>query len=178
MPNVSAVNDNDSLDKAREFQRAMAETFDSRTPPPLPTTPWGWDETQIGSGTMVASYEQERDDEDSGPDTVTLDPSDPFDAALIPLVVTNRKKRADYAHDSDPFTNFRETARAVGLDDFTEVDSARFNIAQKMARITSLKANGRTNNPSNEAVEDSYLDMAVYAIIAYALVRERKKNSE
>jgi hypothetical protein len=26
---------------------------------------------------------------------ITLDPTDPFDAALIPLVETNRRKRAD-----------------------------------------------------------------------------------
>jgi hypothetical protein len=32
-------------------------------------------------------------------EVVTLDPGDPFDAALIPIVQTNRRKRADYARD-------------------------------------------------------------------------------
>ena len=31
---------------------------------------------------------------------ITLDPDDPFDAALIPIVLTNRRKRADYARIS------------------------------------------------------------------------------
>lgn len=99
-------------------------------------------------------------------DPVTLDPSDPFESALIPMVRTNRAKRADYALDGSPWSNFEDTARAVGI---APVDSATFNVAQKLSRLRALRANGRLDAPRNEAVSDTYLDMAVYAVIALAI---------
>lgn len=108
-------------------------------------------------------------------DAVTLDPNDPFDAAIIPIVLMNRRKRQDYAHDgNDPFTNFRESSAALGLAGFGAVEAADFNIAQKQARLAALRKNGRFDDPANEAVEDTYLDRAVYSIIAYALRLELK----
>ena len=52
---------------------------------------------------------------------VTLDPSDPFDAAIIPIVETNRRKRADYAKDGNPFDNFETSSNLMGLDGFGRV---------------------------------------------------------
>jgi hypothetical protein len=102
-------------------------------------------------------------------DVVVLDPNDPFDAALIPIVRTNRKKRADYALDGDPFSNFKETSAALGVPGFGPVEAALFNVLQKLARLKSLRANGRMNDTANEAVADTYLDLAVYAVIVLAL---------
>ena len=104
-------------------------------------------------------------------DTVTLDPSDPFDAALIPIVQTNRKKRADYARDGDPFSSFRISSDLLGLVGFGPVEAALFNITQKLSRLKSLRENGRMDDPQNEAVADTYLDLAVYAVLLYALHR-------
>lgn len=100
--------------------------------------------------------------------TVALDPNDPFEAALIDIVTMNRRKRQDYAYDGDPFSNFKETAKMMG-GTWTAADSAHFNIAQKMARLAALRSNGRMNDPANESVTDTRLDLAVYAIIAYAI---------
>lgn len=105
---------------------------------------------------------------ESNASMVVLHPDDPFDAALIPIVLTNRRKRADYAVDGDPFSNFRETAEEMDFD--SPVQSADFNVVQKQARLKALRRNKRA--PENEAVIDTYLDRAVYSIIAYALMLE------
>jgi hypothetical protein len=105
-------------------------------------------------------------------EAVTLDPSDPFDAALIPLVETNRRKRADYAKDGDPFSSFTTSAELLGLKGFGAIEAALFNMAQKMTRLQSLRANGRMDDPQNEAVADTYLDLAVYGILTYAIAKQ------
>lgn len=105
-------------------------------------------------------------------ETVTLDPQDPFDAALIPIVLTNRKKRADYAQDGSPFSNFVDSANALGLAGFGPAEAALFNVLQKAMRLKSLRANGRMDDPTNESVLDTFLDLAVYAVIVYAITRQ------
>lgn len=99
---------------------------------------------------------------------VILNPEDPFEAVLVDIVTTNRNKRKDYAVDGSPWSNFEFTAGVLNLP---PVDAAVHNVAQKLARLTSLRANGRMADPANEAVTDTYLDMAVYATIAYAIHR-------
>lgn len=102
------------------------------------------------------------------PAIIALDPDDPFEATLISVVATNRAKRADYATDGDIFSNFREVAAQMGFaSPVTAVDAL---IATKQARLKALTANGR--EPGNESVADTYLDRAVYSVIALALIRE------
>jgi len=108
---------------------------------------------------------------------ITLDPNDPFDAAIIPIVETNRKKRADYAQDGDPFDNFKTTSGLLGLKGFGPVESALFNVLQKVARLKSLRQNGRMSATRNESVSDTYLDLATYAVIAYAAHLEEETSS-
>ena len=102
----------------------------------------------------------------AGGPTVSLNPSDPFEHALIAIVETQRRKRRDYALDGDPFSNFTATAQFANFKH--RWMSPLFNCAQKLARISSLTANERTDAPANEAVGDTLLDNAVYGIIAYA----------
>lgn len=104
-----------------------------------------------------------------GPET--LNPDDPFERVLIKMVKTNRLKRKDYARDADVFSNFHTTApfTATGTPEW----SALFNVVQKLARLESLQINGRLDDPENEAVEDTFLDLAVYAVIAYAIYKQR-----
>lgn len=99
-------------------------------------------------------------------DDLILDPTDPFEQVLISMVQTNRKKRADYAIDGSPWSNFEFTASVL---DIQPEDAAIHNVAQKLARLQSLRANGRTKQTANEAVADTYLDLAVYAVIALAI---------
>lgn len=98
---------------------------------------------------------------------ITLDSSDWFEACLIDLVKINRSKRADYAVDGNPFSNFIESAAEAGLD--SPIDSVNHLIAVKNSRLRALKANGR--EPNNESVVDTYLDRATYAVIAYAMLK-------
>lgn len=98
-----------------------------------------------------------------------LNPDDPFERVIMDMVATNRRKRADYAVDGSPWSNFDDTANALGIDGFTPVDSVNFNIEQKSARLRSLRKNGRMQDPRNESVTDTYLDRAVYAVIALAM---------
>jgi hypothetical protein len=111
----------------------------------------------------------------SGP--VVLDPSDPFDAALIPIVEIHRRKAKDYASDADPFSNFKTSSKLLGLEGFSPEEAALFNVTQKLARLKSLRENGRMNDPANEAVADTYLDMACYAILLLAIARESQPQN-
>src|SRR6478752_3885571 len=86
-----------------------------------------------------------------GKKSMELDLNDPFDSAVAKLVAMNRKKRADYAADSD---------------------WALVLLLTKIARLRSLRLNGRMEDPSNESVLDTYLDLAVYSVIVFALVSE------
>ena len=82
----------------------------------------------------------------------TLDPNDPFDAVIIQIVETNRRKRADYARDGDVFSNFKTSSALLGIAGFGPADAALFNIAQKLARLQSLRTNGRMHDTANETV--------------------------
>lgn len=101
---------------------------------------------------------------------IYLDPNDPFEKVLIPIIKTNRKKRGDYAVDGSPFTNFESTSVFANFEN--RWLSALFNCQQKLARIQALRANGRLDDPNNEAVLDTLLDNAVYGVIALAIATE------
>jgi hypothetical protein len=99
---------------------------------------------------------------------VNLNLDDPFEASIAVMVELNRKKRADYALDSDPWSNFRQTATRAGMD--SPLDAVVFNIEQKLVRLQALKANGR--QPRNESVNDTWLDIAVYSAIGLTIADE------
>lgn len=104
-----------------------------------------------------------------------LNENDPFESVLINIVETNRRKRADYAEDGSPFSNFVTTAELLGVPGFDALEASLFNVCQKLARLKALRINGRMDNPANESVSDTYLDLAVYAIITYAIHTQRLK---
>lgn len=137
-------------------------------------TSWLFEPPDLELVSSVTSYAV--DENLNGYETVALEnlpdvlnPDDPFERVLIDMVATNRRKRADYAVDGSPWSNFDDTANALGIDGFTPVDSVNFNIEQKSARLRSLRKNGRMTDPRNESVTDTYLDRAVYAVIALAM---------
>jgi hypothetical protein len=97
-----------------------------------------------------------------------LDPKDPFDAALIRMRDLHRKKRADYAADDNRWSNFEDTSATLGF--ITPQDAIDINVAQKLARLKSLRLNGRA--PVNESVTDTRQDLAVYAVLALVHAQE------
>lgn len=101
---------------------------------------------------------------------IVLNPGDPFEKVLVGIIETNRRKRADYAADGEIFSNFYDTSHFAGFENAWL--SALFNCQQKLSRISSLRSNGRLNDPANEAVGDTLLDHAVYAVIAYAIFQD------
>ncbi len=98
------------------------------------------------------------------PAGLLLDPNDPFEATLIDMVTVNRAKRHDYTQEgSSPWDNFDGVEQGLGLPAGTSTDVL---IATKMHRKKALAT--REGEPRNEALEDTLLDLAVYAVIAYA----------
>lgn len=90
-----------------------------------------------------------------------LDPNHPFEKILIEMAALSRRKRADYAYDNSPFSNFYETAakmRRKGHPNFSALDAVTFNRAQKEARMEALAANGRMDQTANESARDTMLD--------------------
>jgi hypothetical protein len=105
---------------------------------------------------------------------VQLDPQHPFEKLLIPMVETSRAKAADYAAIDDYFQNFRRNAEVMDLEGYTALEDCLSMVARKLGRIVNL----RGREPSNEAVLDSFLDMAIYAILTYGLALEAAEEAE
>lgn len=98
--------------------------------------------------------------------TMTLDPADPFERAVIDIVETNRRKRADYTRGKWD-ENFVRVADQTGL---TREQVVECHIGTKQARLFALTHNDRP--PANESIRDTKLDRAVYSIIALAMDME------
>jgi len=106
--------------------------------------------------------------------TLVLDANDEFDSLLIPLVMLQRKKRADYASDEDIYGNFRANAKALDLPGYTALQDCLSMVTRKVGRIVNL----RGKEPNNESVVDSFMDLAVYSILAYGLAIEAAEEAK
>lgn len=83
-----------------------------------------------------------------------------FTAFLQKMQEMHNKKNADYASGGNPYSNFEEAAAAAGCS----VDTVfAVMIGIKIARLKELLNTGKT--PNNESVQDSRLDLAVYAAL-------------
>jgi hypothetical protein len=78
----------------------------------------------------------------------------------------------DYGRDHDPFANVRAT-EDWGIPAWV---GAMIRLNDKVARLKSLAAKGSLNN---EAAIDSFMDIAVYSLIACVLYEEslEKENN-
>jgi hypothetical protein len=109
---------------------------------------------------------------------VTLDPDNPFEAILIQMVETHRKKAKDYAGDGHPNQNFYDSAYQLGLTGGHSVETL---IATKQARLRVLLPefwNNPDAKPANEGIEDTLLDRAVYSVIAMTIWNEHGYERE
>lgn len=93
---------------------------------------------------------------------------DPFSDVLAELQTMHDRKGADYGRTQDPYSNVR------GSEDFGIPGwvGAMVRANDKMRRLQKA-ASGSTLR--NEGIEDSLIDLAVYAIIGLILFREAKR---
>lgn len=84
-----------------------------------------------------------------------------FHNLLAKMGEIHDRKNHDYAANNNPYSNFEEAAGvAMG---FTGVDAVFAGlIGVKLARLRQLKSG---KEPNNESVQDSFLDLAVYAAL-------------
>jgi hypothetical protein len=94
-----------------------------------------------------------------------------FNEALALIQAMHDKKVHDYASNDNEFSNFETSAAFAG----TSVhDSFNVLLGIKQARLLELTKSGK--EPKNESILDTYLDRAVYSIIAYAYELKRQES--
>ena len=93
-----------------------------------------------------------------------------FEQVVQEVLELHRKKSADYGRTHDPFANIR-ASEEFGVP--AHVGCA-IRMNDKMRRIQAA-ANGSTLQ--NESLKDSFLDLAVYAIIGLVLLEEGEQNA-
>jgi len=92
-----------------------------------------------------------------------------FEKIIDEMLAMHYKKQADYGSKVDPFANVRASSD-LGVEPWI---GCAIRMNDKMRRI---HAAARGQNLKNESVEDSLLDMAVYAVIGLVLYRESHKE--
>ena len=97
--------------------------------------------------------------------------SERFHNCLAIIGELHDRKQSDYGRDGDPFANVRGS-KAFGIQPWV---GAMVRANDKMSRIQN-HANGRSL--SNESVVDSFMDLAVYALIALVLYEEEMEEAE
>jgi hypothetical protein len=84
-----------------------------------------------------------------------------FDEAIERMRKVHASKKVDYSRSDNIFSNFEIAAHFADVNIQATFDTL---IGIKQARLNNL----RGRNPVNESIEDTLLDRAVYATIAYA----------
>lgn len=94
-----------------------------------------------------------------------------FCGILDEMKAMHLKKGADYGTDADPFSNVRASEQ-FGIPAWLG-SVVRGN--DKMSRLKTFAQKGVLRN---ESVEDSLLDLAVYAVIGLVLFRETQADGQ
>ena len=83
-----------------------------------------------------------------------------FATILEQMANMHNRKSHDYARDSNPYSNFEESAITAGVP----VDTVfAVMIGIKMARLAELTRAGK--EPNNESIQDTRVDLAVYSAL-------------
>lgn len=88
-----------------------------------------------------------------------------FHDAIEEIVYLHGQKQNDYGTETDPFANVRGSSE-WGVEPWM---GAMIRANDKVKRLQKFAREGQL---ANEAVEDSFKDLAVYALIAYVLYQE------
>lgn len=83
-----------------------------------------------------------------------------FAKVIEQVIDTHLKKSSDYAGAVDPFKNFKVSASFAGVGTGTAI---LLQMGNKIARLQTLLNSKET--PNFESVEDTILDLAVYAML-------------
>lgn len=94
-----------------------------------------------------------------------------FHAVLKELGDLHDKKQQDYGTDADPFANVR-ASEEWGIAAWI---GTLVRATDKLRRLQKFAREGRL---ANEAVEDSFRDLAVYAVIGLVLYEEGREEPE
>ena len=92
---------------------------------------------------------------------------DRFREELSNIYDLHARKQADYGRGEDPFANLRSSAE-FGLPAWVGV-AIRMN--DKMHRLKSYALNGTL---ANEGIEDTFQDLAAYAVMAKILWEDER----
>lgn len=90
-----------------------------------------------------------------------------FLAALKKMQETHERKAAEYGSDDDPFKNINEAA------DFG-VSPWRGALVRLNDKVKSIGSYARTGQAPDEGVEDTFIDIAAYALISLVKWQEEK----
>lgn len=91
----------------------------------------------------------------------------PFHRAVVEIVEMYEKKNKDYGSKADPLVNISQS-KDWGVEPWV---GAMMRGTDKVKRLQKYAQDGVL---TNEGVEDSFLDLATYALIALVLFRETK----
>lgn len=94
-----------------------------------------------------------------------------FHALLKEIGALHDKKQEDYGTDEDPFANVRASSE-WGIKPWV---GAMNRAGDKVKRLKKYAKDGRL---ANESARDSFLDNAVYTLIALILHDEEKSQSK
>ena len=94
-----------------------------------------------------------------------------FDALLRRMGEIHDAKRADYANN-DPLGNFLEAER-VGV---TPLQGIMVRLGDKYTRACNLVKNNYEHQVKDETLEDTFLDLANYALLALLIYRREKSQ--
>lgn len=94
-----------------------------------------------------------------------------FETIVNEMLALHKKKQADYGSDRDPFSNVR-SSEEFGIPAWLGA------ILRANDKVSRLKTFARKRKLANESVEDSFLDLANYAVIALVLWREQQSKGK
>ena len=101
--------------------------------------------------------------------TETGDPR--FHKLAEEMVQLHDRKQSDYGNPADPFANIT-ASREFGVEPWIG------GLIRLNDKVTRLKAFARKGSLANESVEDSLMDIAVYALASLVLYREEEGESD
>jgi hypothetical protein len=85
------------------------------------------------------------------------------------------KKRVDYSAEGKPFENFERSAELISWFNHPEDQAFVALIGTKLARLATLL--NTEKEPTNESIDDSFLDLATYCVLWMASRQYKKKHS-